>query len=271
MIPLSLARAAICAARMSSVLTSPPSLSSASSSGDSTALSFAAASPVCELCASSAITAKRLPCVAASLRTASSAKGNVWIVQTTIFLPPASASASWPLLLAPSLLIVATTPLRALEVEDRLLQLAVDHVAVGDDDDGREQLLVRRVVQVGEEMRRPRDRVGLARAGRVLDQVFPARPFGEHGGAQLAGGVELVIAGEDQRLDLLLRVPLRDDVAAEDFEPAVALPDLLPQVARRMPVRVRRVARAAVVALVERQEARAPALRAASSCGLRGC
>ena len=64
--PLSLARAAICAASMSSVLTSPPSPSSASSSGDSTAFSLAAASPVCELCASSAITANRLPSVAAS-------------------------------------------------------------------------------------------------------------------------------------------------------------------------------------------------------------
>src|SRR5258708_10489719 len=45
---------------MSSVLSSPPPPSSASSSGDSTCLSFAAASPVCEECASSAITANRL-------------------------------------------------------------------------------------------------------------------------------------------------------------------------------------------------------------------
>ena len=43
--------------------------------GLSTAFSLAAASPVCELWASSAITAKRLPCVAASLRTALSANG----------------------------------------------------------------------------------------------------------------------------------------------------------------------------------------------------
>ena len=95
---------------MSSVLTSPPSSSSFNSSAESTAFSLAAASPVCELCASSAITAKRLPWVAASSRTASSANGNVWMVQTTIFLAPESASASSPLLLAPSPLIVATTP-----------------------------------------------------------------------------------------------------------------------------------------------------------------
>ena len=36
-----------------------------------------------------------------SLRTSSRAKGRVWMVQTTIFLPAASASASWPFLLAP--------------------------------------------------------------------------------------------------------------------------------------------------------------------------
>ena len=53
-----------------------------------------------------------------------------------------SASASWPLLLPLSLVMVATTPVRALEVEDRLLQLRVDHVAVGDDDHRVEQLLV---------------------------------------------------------------------------------------------------------------------------------
>ena len=73
------------------MLTSPPSPSSCSSSADSTALSLAAASPVWELWASSAITANRLPLVAASSRTAFSANGNVWIVQTTIFLSPESA------------------------------------------------------------------------------------------------------------------------------------------------------------------------------------
>ena len=83
--PPSSARAAICDARTSSELTSPPSPSSAISSGDSSAFNLLAASPVCELCASSAMTANRFPCVAASLRTSSSANGKVWMVQTTIF------------------------------------------------------------------------------------------------------------------------------------------------------------------------------------------
>jgi hypothetical protein len=108
--PVSPARAAICADSTSSALISPPSSSSCCSSADSTALSFAAACPVCELCASLAITAKRFPCVPASSRTAFIAKGKVWIVQTTIFLSPDNAAASSPLLLLLSPLITATTP-----------------------------------------------------------------------------------------------------------------------------------------------------------------
>jgi hypothetical protein len=91
-------------------VTSPPSCSSASSAALSTSFSLAAVSLVCDECASSAITAKRLPLVAASLRTSSSANGKVWIVHTTIFLPADSASASSLLLLAPSPVITATTP-----------------------------------------------------------------------------------------------------------------------------------------------------------------
>ena len=160
---------------MSSALTSPPSSSSASSSADSTCFSFAAASPVCELMRLVGDDGEPLALVAASLRTASRAKGKVWMVQTTIFLPPDSASASLPLLLPSLVDDDLDHALRALEVEERLLQLRVDDVAVGDDQHRVEHLLVVGVVQLGEEVRRPGDGVGLARAGRVLDQVFAAR------------------------------------------------------------------------------------------------
>ena len=55
------------------------------------------------------MTANRLPCVAASRRTSSKAKGKVWIVHTTICLVPDSADANCALLLPPSPLMVATT------------------------------------------------------------------------------------------------------------------------------------------------------------------
>jgi hypothetical protein len=105
-------------------------------------LELGAASPACELWASSAMTAKRLPWVAASLRTSSMAKGKVWMVQTTIFLSPDSASASLLLLLPSFLVIFATTPCGALEIEQRLLELRIDDVAVGHHQHGIEDLLV---------------------------------------------------------------------------------------------------------------------------------
>ena len=247
---------------MSSVLTSPPSPSSFNSSAVSTAFSLAAASPACELWASSAITAKRLPLVAASLRTASSANGNVWIVQTTIFLVAGERRRQLAALAAPFALDRRDHAGRSFKVEDRFLQLRVDHVAVGHHQDGIEQLLVLRIVQVGQEVGGPRDRVGLARAGRMLNQVLAARPVVEHGGLELSGRVELMKPGEDDLLDLLLLVLLSDQVAAEDFEPALPLPDLLPQVGGAMAaVRVHRVAGPAVVALVERQEHRVRAVQ----------
>jgi hypothetical protein len=124
---------------------------------------------------------------------------------------------------------------RALEVEERLLELRVDDVAVGHHQHRVEDLLVLGVVQLGEEVRRPGDGVGLARARRVLDEVLAAGPVAQHRGLELAGHVELVEAREDEPDDLLLLVALGDEVAAEDLEPALARPDLLPQVRRAVP------------------------------------
>ena len=42
----------------------------------------------------------------------------------------------------------------------------------------------------------------------MLDEIFAARPFRQHGRLELASHVELVIAGEDDFDDLLLLVPL---------------------------------------------------------------
>ena len=177
------------------------------------------------------------------------------MVQTTIFLSPESAAASSPLLLLLSPLIVATTPVVRFEIEDRFLQLRVDHVSVRDDQHGVEQLVVLSVMQIGQKVSGPRNRVRLAGAGRVLNQVLAARSVRQHGGLQCASGVELVIPGEDDRLDLLLVVLLSHQIPAENLQPALPFPDLFPQV--RCPVsavRIQRIARRSVVALIERQE-----------------
>ena len=52
-------------------------------------------------------------------------------------------------------------------------------------------------MQFGEKMGRPGDGVGFARTGRVLDEIFAARPVLEHGRLELARHVELMVAGED--------------------------------------------------------------------------
>ena len=72
--------------------------------------------------------------------------------------------------------------------------------------------------------------------------------------------VELVIAGKEDPLDLLLLVALGDDVAPEDLEPALAIPDLFPAVGRAMPPRgIHRITGGAVITPVEGQETRSKA------------
>jgi hypothetical protein len=89
----------------------------------------------------------------------------------------------------------------------------------------------------------------------VLDQVLAARSVGRNGGLQLACHIELVKAGKDQFLDLRFLVAHRDDVAAENLQPAFPLPHLFPKVGRAVTaLRVHRVASRTVVALVEGQE-----------------
>ena len=60
---------------------------------------------------------------------------------------------------------------------DGVLQLAVQHPAVGDDDDRLEDLLVVVIVQAGEPVGKPGDGVGLAGTGAVLNEIVLAEPL----------------------------------------------------------------------------------------------
>ncbi len=150
-----------------------------------------------------------------------------------------------------------------LELVDRLLQLLVEYCAVGDDDDGVEDLALRVVVQAGQPVGEPGDRVGLAGAGRVLDQVGVPRPLVTGRGEETVDGLPLVVAREDQRLPGMLRAvapfflrALEVDEVAEDVEEAVALQHAFPEVGGAVAVRIGRVARAPIVAEVEGEEGR---------------
>jgi hypothetical protein len=146
------------------------------------------------------------------------------------------------------------------ELLDGRLDLAVEDAPVGHHDDRVEDLLLV-ALQADELVREPGDGVRLAAARRVLDQVALARAVGAHVGQRLPHHAELVVA-RPHLLALLLagaRVLLLDDlrVVLEDVGQPRRREHLFPQVVGLEAVRVGRVARAVVVALVEGQEPRA--------------
>ncbi len=144
-----------------------------------------------------------------------------------------------------------------LELVDGLLELAVQDDSVGDHHDLVEHLPVRLVMQGRQPVAKPRDRVRLPRAGRVLHQVVLPGALGASHPLQAEHAVPLVVTREDRRRlpDPLLRL-LGVHEPGEEVQPCVPLPHLLPQVGGRMPVGIRRVAGPPAVATVERQEAR---------------
>jgi hypothetical protein len=163
---------------------------------------------------------------------------------------------------------------RARHLLERLhlrLELAVEHLAIGDDDDLVEDRRPMPAVQRREIVGQPGDLLALARARRVLDQVAVARPV--HPGVGRAGthDVPLMEAREDHRSVAPpsarpLRPLLDEHELLDQLHPGVALPHGAPYVLGRMPAGRRwGVAGAAGLpraagALVEGQESRAPAV-----------
>ena len=148
---------------------------------------------------------------------------------------------------------------------DRVLELLIEHHAIGDHDDAVEDARVGGIVQEREPMRQPTDRVALAAARGMLDEVAVPHPLAAGGVDQHAHRFELVIAGEDHglRLDLAslvvaLLVDLQVDEAGEEVEQAVALQHLFPQVCRAVgPTRrVGRVSGCSGATLVEGKKVR---------------
>ena len=112
------------------------------------------------------------------------------------------------------------------------------------------------IVQISQEMRCPGDGIGFAGTGGMLDQILLPGALGQHRRQQLARGIELVIARENDLLDLLPAIALGHDIAADNLQPAIARPHLLPQVGGAMPVGIHRIARRTVIAAIERQKSR---------------
>ena len=160
--------------------------------------------------------------------------------------------------------------LRMLDLIDGVLELAVEHAPIRDHHDAVEALAILVVVQARQAMGEPRDAVGLAAAGGVLDQVVLARAFLASRRDDLPHRIELVIAREDHGLGgdaplttlavLGLLLPgLDEQKMPKDVEKAVAPEHVLPEVAGAVAGGMLRVPGAAfnlarLVAAVEGQE-----------------
>ena len=83
------------------------------------------------------------------------------------------------------------------ELVDRVLELLIEHDAVGDHDHAVEDALVGSVVQRREPMRQPADRVALAAARGMLDEIVVPHAFAARGARQRAYRLELVVAWEE--------------------------------------------------------------------------
>src|SRR6266436_3301721 len=88
----------------------------------------------------------------------------------------------------------------------------------------------------------------------MLNEELAACPFFQKLGLQPPGAIELVVAGESDADDLLFVVAPGHQIAPDDLQPAIALPDLLPEVAGAVTGGIGRVSLRAVVTLVEGQK-----------------
>src|SRR5690348_616518 len=112
-------------------------------------------------------------------------------------------------------------------------------------------------------MGQPRNRVALAASSRMHDQVVVSRSFGLSSGFDLPHRIELMVAGENEVLppnelaaDLAL-VNFQVYESVQDVEETVPLQNLFPQVGSLVASWIVRIARASMIAFIERQEVRA--------------
>ena len=147
--------------------------------------------------------------------------------------------------------------------------MAVQHYAVRDHDHGVKQAVAVSVVDGGEAVRSPCNRIGLPGARRMLDQIVFARAVPSHVCHKLPHHIVLMVAWEDH---FLLCDHSADAVfhhfffflhegnkAVNQVQQAVPLKDLFPQIACGIAVRILRITRAAghtcaVGTLIERQK-----------------
>ena len=121
------------------------------------------------------------------------------------------------------------------ELVDRVLELLIEHDAIGDHDHAVEDAIVGGIVQRRELMRQPPDRVALTAPGGMLDEDVVPHALATRGVHQPSHRFELMVAGKDHGLCLDLAalivtflVDLQVDEAGKNVEQAVTLQHLFP-------------------------------------------
>ena len=147
---------------------------------------------------------------------------------------------------------------------DGLLDLVIENAPVGNDDHRVEHILTI-ALHADELVRKPRDGVRLTATRRVLNQITLASTIGAHIIQRLPYHAELMVAWKHLAalffacFDILRLDDL--GVILEDVGQSRRCEHLFPQIIGLKSIRVGRIARAIVVALVERQKPRTFALK----------
>ena len=158
--------------------------------------------------------------------------------------------------------------------ENRVLQLPVHDNAVGHDDDIVENRLVFGVVHGSQPVRKPCDRVRLARSCAVLNEIILRRTVMFHVGKQFADHVQLMIPRKDdiffdlsfpaELVFFFLR--LNKDKPENEVDERIFCEDILPHIGNAVFIGIDGIAlprvNALAVAHVERQEERCGTVQA---------
>ena len=127
----------------------------------------------------------------------------------------------------------------------------VQHDAVGHHDDAVIHGIALGIHRVGQLVRKPSHRLGLARTCRVLNQVVMASAFRLGKANQFPHSPQLVESREENRVFFVRHLhPIGLDEMLDDVQQALGLPDVTPQVSRRIVAFNSRID----AVLVERQE-----------------
>ena len=146
---------------------------------------------------------------------------------------------------------------------DRVLQLAIQHTTVGNDNNRLKDFSVVVIMQPGKPVRQPGNRIGFTGTGTVLNQIIFTGAIGFDIFQQLCHHIQLMIPWKDHpfRLDFTFFILFlfQMKVLMQDFQQAVFAQNIFPKIGSIIPIRIDRVPLTAhisrsIAALIEREK-----------------